>query len=37
MSLSSTLDELDLALSEFQAKFNKLTEATPSLSTLAAE
>ena len=37
MSLSSTLDELDLALAEFQSKFTKFTESTPSLSTLAAE
>lgn len=37
MSLSSTLDELDLALADFQAKFSKFTESTPSLSTLPAE
>ena len=37
MSLTSTLDELDLALSEFNSKFTKFTESTPSLSTLPAE
>ena len=37
MSLTSTLDELDFALADFQAKFSKFTESTPSLSTLPAE